>query len=110
MNFEVGELRARVAARACSWGRARMRGARALRSPLETCGRGRAGGAAARGREGRGWLGARKPELRPDPATAAGLGIVPHPLLQLAPTSLTPTFRHRIMSLEEWRGAGRRKA
>lgn len=37
MNFEVGELRARVAARACSWGRARMRGARVLRSPLETC-------------------------------------------------------------------------
>lgn len=70
-----------------------MRAARALRSPLETSGSGRAGGAAARGREGCGWAGARKPELRPDPATAANLGIVPHPLPQLVPMSFSANFQ-----------------
>lgn len=78
MNFEVGELRARVAARARAGGDARGCGAR------EHCAR-RSRPAAEAGQvgrprgveEGRGWAGPRKPELRPDPATAAGLGIVP---------------------------------
>lgn len=94
MNFEVGEMRARVAARACSWGRARMRGARALRSPLETCGGGRQGRWGSRqGSRGTRLVGARKPGLCPDPATAARLGTVPHLLLQLAPTSLSANFQ-----------------
>lgn len=88
MNFEVGEKRVRVAARAYSWGargcRARERCARRSR-PAAVAGQ---VGQLRGGREGGG--GAGEPELCSDPALR--LRLAPYPLLQLAPTSHSTNF------------------